>query len=49
MEANDRQPKFWSNAQTYMMAAICLVLGAGLGYLVHTPSCSDFQSRRLRS
>ncbi len=40
MEANDRQPKFWSNAQTYMMAGICLVLGAGLGYLVHTPSAA---------
>jgi len=40
MEANDRQPRFWSNTQTYMMAGICLVLGAGLGYLVHTPSAA---------
>jgi cytochrome c-type biogenesis protein CcmH/NrfG len=40
MEGNDRQPKFWSNAQTYMMAAICFILGAGLGYLVHTPSAA---------
>lgn len=40
MEANDRQPKFWSDAQTYIMAGICLILGAGLGYLVHTPSAA---------
>ena len=40
MEANNPQPKFWSNTQTYMMAGICLILGAGLGYLVHTPSAA---------
>ena len=38
MEANDRQPKLWSNTSTYMMAAICLVLGFGIGYLVRTPA-----------
>jgi len=37
MEASDHQPKFWSNAQTYTMAAICLVLGVVVGYLVHAP------------
>ncbi len=38
MDATDRQPKFWSNAQTYTMASICLVLGAAVGYLVHAPA-----------
>ena len=37
MEASDQQPKFWSNAQTYSMAGICLVLGVVVGYLVHSP------------
>ena len=35
MEASDRQHKFWSNAQTYTMAGICLILGVVMGYLVH--------------
>src|ERR1700757_1425646 len=34
----DRQPKLWTNAQTYTMAAICLVLGVVVGYLVHAPA-----------
>jgi cytochrome c-type biogenesis protein CcmH/NrfG len=38
MDANDRQPKLWSNSQTYIMAAICLILGFGIGYLVRTPA-----------
>jgi cytochrome c-type biogenesis protein CcmH/NrfG len=38
MEATDRQPKFWSNAQTYTMATICMVLGVVMGYLVHAPA-----------
>ncbi|HYM77686.1 MAG TPA: tetratricopeptide repeat protein [Candidatus Dormibacteraeota bacterium] len=38
MEASDRQPKFWSNTQTYTMAGICLILGVVMGYLVHAPA-----------
>ena len=38
METNERQPKFWSNAQTCVMAGICLIMGFGLGYLVHAPA-----------
>lgn len=38
METNDRRPNFWSNAQTCVMAGICLILGFGLGYLIHTPA-----------
>jgi cytochrome c-type biogenesis protein CcmH len=38
MPASDRQPKLWTNAQTYTMAAICMVLGVVVGYLVHTPA-----------
>jgi cytochrome c-type biogenesis protein CcmH/NrfG len=41
MEASDRQPKFWSNAQTYTMAAICLILGVVMGYLVHAPAVAS--------
>ena len=37
MEPNDHQPKFWSNAQTYTMAGICVILGVVVGYLVHAP------------
>ncbi|HZQ95769.1 MAG TPA: hypothetical protein VFA67_12215, partial [Candidatus Sulfotelmatobacter sp.] len=38
MESTDRQTKFWSNAQTYTMAGICLILGVVVGYLVHAPA-----------
>jgi tetratricopeptide (TPR) repeat protein len=38
MDAADHEPKFWSNAQTYSMAAICLILGVVVGYLVHAPA-----------
>jgi cytochrome c-type biogenesis protein CcmH/NrfG len=38
MEASDRQPKFWSTAQTYTMAGICMILGVAVGYLVHAPA-----------
>ncbi len=41
MAAADRQPKFWSNAQAYTMAAICMLLGVGVGYLVHAPAMTD--------
>jgi len=37
MEVTDKQRKLWSAAETYTMAAICLVLGVGIGYLLHTP------------
>jgi cytochrome c-type biogenesis protein CcmH/NrfG len=38
MDANDRQPKFWSNTQAYTMGAICMILGVAVGYLVHAPA-----------
>lgn len=38
MPASDPQPKLWTNTQTYTMAAICLVLGVVVGYLVHAPA-----------
>lgn len=38
MDASDRQPKFWSNAQAYTMAGICMILGVAVGYLVHAPA-----------
>jgi cytochrome c-type biogenesis protein CcmH/NrfG len=38
MQASDQQRRFWTNAQTYVMAAICLVLGVAVGYLVHAPA-----------
>jgi cytochrome c-type biogenesis protein CcmH/NrfG len=44
MQVGDQQPKLWTNVQTYVMAAICLVLGVAVGYLVHAPATagSDF-------
>ncbi len=47
MEASDRQPKFWSNIQTYTMAGVCLILGVVMGYLVHAPAESP-NCRRIR-
>jgi tetratricopeptide (TPR) repeat protein len=41
MGAKDRQPKFWTDAQTYAMAGICLVLGVVVGYLVHAPAVAN--------
>jgi tetratricopeptide (TPR) repeat protein len=41
MDAADHQPKFWSNTQTYSMAAICLILGVVVGYLVHAPAVAS--------
>jgi cytochrome c-type biogenesis protein CcmH/NrfG len=38
MEPGNRQPKLWTNVQTYTMAAICLSLGVAVGYLVHAPA-----------
>ena len=38
MQAGDQQTKLWTNVQTYVMAAICLVLGVAVGYLVHAPA-----------
>jgi cytochrome c-type biogenesis protein CcmH/NrfG len=37
VETSDQHPRFWSNGQTYTMAAICLVLGVAVGYLAHSP------------
>ncbi len=37
MQASE-QAKLWTNTQTYTMAAICLVLGVVVGYLVHAPA-----------
>ena len=41
MDAPDHEPKFWSNAQAYSMAAICLILGVVVGYLVHAPAVAS--------
>ena len=41
MDAADHQPKFWSNPQAYSMAAICLILGVVVGYLVHAPAVAS--------
>ena len=35
---SDQDPKFWSSAQTYGMAVICLILGIAAGYLLHAPA-----------
>ncbi|HEX6821567.1 MAG TPA: tetratricopeptide repeat protein [Candidatus Sulfotelmatobacter sp.] len=41
MDAADHHPKFWSSTQTYGMAAICLILGVVVGYLVHAPAVAS--------
>jgi cytochrome c-type biogenesis protein CcmH/NrfG len=41
MAATDREPKSWSNAQSYTMAGICLILGIVVGYLVHAPAVAN--------
>jgi len=38
---SDQDPKFWSNAQTYGMAVICLLLGVAAGYLLHAPAAAS--------
>lgn len=38
---SDQEPKFWSNAQTYGMALICLILGVAAGYLLHAPAVAN--------
>ena len=35
---SDQDSKFWSNAQTYGMAVICMILGIAAGYLLHAPA-----------
>ncbi|HEV2395356.1 MAG TPA: tetratricopeptide repeat protein [Candidatus Sulfotelmatobacter sp.] len=37
METSQQFSKTWNNAQTYGMAAVCLVLGIVAGYLLHAP------------
>ena len=41
MDAADHEAKFWSNAQAYSMATICLILGVVVGYLVHAPAVAS--------
>ena len=41
---SDQDPKFWSNAQTYGMALICLILGVAAGYLLHAPAVANANS-----
>jgi cytochrome c-type biogenesis protein CcmH/NrfG len=41
METDRPQAKFWSNAQSYTMAGICLMLGLAVGYLVHAPAVAS--------
>ena len=41
MDPADHKPKFWSNAQAYSMATICLILGVVVGYLVHAPAVAS--------
>jgi cytochrome c-type biogenesis protein CcmH/NrfG len=41
MQASERQTKLWTSVQTYTMAAICLLLGVAVGYLVHSPNASS--------
>jgi tetratricopeptide (TPR) repeat protein len=38
---SDQDAKFWSNAQTYGMALICLILGVAAGYLLHAPAVAN--------
>ena len=38
---SDQDPKFWSNAQTYGMAVICMILGIAAGYLLHAPAVAN--------
>jgi cytochrome c-type biogenesis protein CcmH/NrfG len=38
---SDQESKFWSNAQTYSMAVICMILGIAAGYLLHAPAVAS--------
>jgi cytochrome c-type biogenesis protein CcmH/NrfG len=38
---SDQDPKFWSNAQTYGMALIWLILGVAAGYLLQAPAVAN--------
>jgi cytochrome c-type biogenesis protein CcmH/NrfG len=38
---SDQDSKFWSNAQTYGMAVICMILGIAAGYLLHAPAVAS--------
>lgn len=38
---SDQDLKFWSNAQAYGMAIICLFLGVAAGYLLHAPAVAS--------
>jgi cytochrome c-type biogenesis protein CcmH/NrfG len=38
LAVSDQDSKFWSNAQTYGMAVICMILGLAAGYLLHAPA-----------
>ena len=38
---SEQEPKFWSNAQSYGMAVICLILGVAAGYLLHAPAVAS--------
>jgi len=38
---SEQEPKFWSNAQTYGMAIICLALCIAAGYLLHAPAVAS--------
>lgn len=35
------ESKRWTNAQTYSMAVICLILGVVAGYLLHAPAAAN--------
>ena len=38
---SNQDSKFWSNAQTYGMAVICMILGIAAGYLLHAPAVAS--------
>ena len=48
MDAPDHEPKFWSNAQTYSMAAICLILGVVVGIPGSCSGRREFQPASRR-
>jgi cytochrome c-type biogenesis protein CcmH/NrfG len=41
METGRSQAKFWSNAQSYTMAGICMMLGLAVGYVMHAPAVAS--------
>ena len=38
---SEQEPRFWTNAQSYGMAVICLTLGVAAGYLLHAPAVAS--------